>query len=60
MQVKEELDYTTLLSDLSLNEVQAIVMSDVYYGMSKSNMKDFEKQVTILDTIEKPKESSQK
>lgn len=54
MQVKEELDYTTLLSDLTLDQVQAIVMSDAYYGMSKSNIKDFEKQVTILETLKKP------
>lgn len=49
----EELDYTSLLTDLSLEKVDAIVMSETYYNMSKSNMEGLEDQVRTIKTYER-------
>lgn len=53
----DKLDYTTLFTDLQLQQTQAIVMSESYYNMSKSNIKDFENQVKILHTYKKKTEA---
>lgn len=50
---KDVLDYTTLYSDLTLDYVQAFVISESYYDMSKSNIDDFEDTVSIIKTYEK-------
>lgn len=49
----DKLDYTTLISDLQLQQTEAIVMSEAYYNMSKSNIKNFVNQVKIIHTYKK-------
>lgn len=50
---KEVLDYTTLITDLELGNVQAIAMSENYYNMSKANIKTFGDDVKIIKTYSK-------
>lgn len=49
----EELDYTSLITDLGLEKVDAIVMSEPYYNMSKSNMEGLSDQVKIIKTYKR-------
>lgn len=49
----DQLDYTSLLSSLQLEKLNAVVMSSSYYNMSKANIKDFDKQVKIVHTFQR-------
>ena len=55
---KEELDYTTLYSDLNLETVNAFVISDSYYDMSKSNIDGFADSVDIIQTYKKKNDAA--
>lgn len=46
----EELDYTTLYQELVADQVQAVVMSDTYFNMTKASFKEFESTVEIIET----------
>lgn len=50
---KEEIDYTTLITNLQNGAVSAVAISENYYNMSKANIDGFEDQVKILKTYTK-------
>lgn len=54
----EELDYTTLYSKLNLGLIDAFVISDTYYEMSKSNIDNFEDNIKIIHTFKKENDAS--
>lgn len=54
----EELDYTTLYTNLNLGFIDAFVISDTYYEMSKSNIDNFEDDIKIIHTFKKENEAS--
>ena len=54
----EELDYTTLYTNLNLGFIDAFVISDTYYEMSKSNIDNFEDNIKIIHTFEKENDAS--
>lgn len=56
--IKEELDYTTLYTNLSLGFIDAFVISDSYYDMSKSNIDNFEDNIKIIKTYKKENEAA--
>ena len=55
---KDELDYTTLYSDLNLETVNAFVISDSYYDMSKSNIDGFADSVDIIQTYKRKNDTA--
>ncbi len=55
---KDELDYTTLYSDLNLETVNAFVISDSYYDMSKSNIDGFADHVDIIQTYKRKNDTA--
>ncbi|MCR0327026.1 LCP family protein [[Clostridium] innocuum] len=55
---KDELDYTTLYSDLNLETVNAFVISDSYYDMSKSNIDGFADNVDIIQTYKRKNDTA--
>lgn len=48
-----ELDYTSLLSQMSLGYVHAVAISDSFYEMSASNIKDLKNTTKIIKTYKK-------
>lgn len=57
---KEEMDYTTLISNLEMGSLSAVAISENYYNMSKANIEDFEDQVKILKTYKQETTSKPK
>ena len=49
----EELDYTTLISQMMIGNIDALAISDNYYDMSKNNIDGFEDNIKTIATLKK-------
>ena len=53
IQMVEELDYTTLISQMMIGNIDALAISDNYYDMSKNNIDGFEDNIKTIATLKK-------
>lgn len=60
IQMVEELDYTTLISQMMIGNIDALAISDNYYDMSKNNIDGFEDNIKTIATLKKKNPKTEK
>ena len=53
IQAIEKLDYTTLITQMQIGNIDALAISENYYNMSKNNFDTFEDNIKIIATLKK-------